>query len=185
MRDFYISVDIETHGPIPGEYSIIAIGAVAVSDPSKSFSAFLRPISDSWDTLAAAVSGIQQDWLMQHGEEAAVAIARFVEWVVTVTPTCARPVFIGFNASFDWMFIYWYCQYFLQTNPFGYSALDIKAYAMGALRIRSWKQTSMQYLPKEIVHKRRLTHDALDDAKKQANIFSALYGLCVNERKCL
>lgn len=175
MRDFYISVDIETNGPTPGDYSMIAIGAVSVSDMQHSFSAYMLPIHTSWDEEAVSISGITRDWLMVHGEEPGSVMARFATWVRCITPHDARPVFVGFNASFDWMFVHWYMIHFLNTNPFGHSALDIKAYAMGALCLSSWKHTSLTQLPKELISERKLTHDALEDARVQAKIFSRIF----------
>ncbi|RLA29121.1 MAG: 3'-5' exonuclease, partial [Gammaproteobacteria bacterium] len=40
-REVYLSVDVETSGPIPGEYSLLTIGACDVSDPKQTFSCAL------------------------------------------------------------------------------------------------------------------------------------------------
>jgi hypothetical protein len=45
-----------------------------------------------------------------------------------------RPVFVGYPAAFDFSFVYWYLTEFAGENPFGYSAIDIKTYAMALLR---------------------------------------------------
>ena len=44
----YIMVDIEADGPIPGDYSMVCLGAVVV-EPAlvRTFYGQLRPISDS------------------------------------------------------------------------------------------------------------------------------------------
>jgi hypothetical protein len=36
-REIFISVDVETAGPIPGEFSLLSIGACDVDDESRSF----------------------------------------------------------------------------------------------------------------------------------------------------
>ena len=56
-----IMVDIESDGPIPGDYSMICIGAVIV-EPSleKRFYGQLRPISEKWIPEALAVSGFSR-----------------------------------------------------------------------------------------------------------------------------
>lgn len=58
----YVMVDIESDGPIPGDYSMIALGAVIVDAPlDKRFSARLRPISERWIPEALAVSGYSRE----------------------------------------------------------------------------------------------------------------------------
>jgi ribonuclease T len=37
-REVFISVDVETAGPIPGEYSLLSIGACRVDDDTEAFS---------------------------------------------------------------------------------------------------------------------------------------------------
>ena len=34
-REVFLSVDVETAGPIPGEYSLLTIGACNIEDPTK------------------------------------------------------------------------------------------------------------------------------------------------------
>ena len=46
--------------------------------------------------------------------------------------TLETSVFVGFNAPFDWSFVNYYFHRFLGHNPFGFTAVDIKAYYMGA-----------------------------------------------------
>ena len=58
-------------------------------------------------------------------------MTRFAAWLESVTPPGARPVFVAFNAPFDWMFVNDYFHRFLGQNPFGHNALDMKAYYMG------------------------------------------------------
>jgi hypothetical protein len=51
-----------------------------------------------------------------------------------------RPVFVGFNAAFDWSFVNYYFQRYLGENPFGFAALDIKSLYMGATGC-AWEET--------------------------------------------
>ena len=41
--EIYISVDVETSGPIPGEYSLLSIGARSVGHPEQNFYSELKP----------------------------------------------------------------------------------------------------------------------------------------------
>ena len=71
------------------------------------------------------------------------------------------------------MFIADYFERFLGRNPFGYSALDIKAFAMGSGNT-SWAATSMDVLAAPHLGGRALTHNALADAQDQAELFRHL-----------
>ena len=53
-REIFISVDVETAGPIPGEFSLLSIGACDVDDESRSFSIELKPINRNADPKALA-----------------------------------------------------------------------------------------------------------------------------------
>ena len=56
-NEICISVDIETSGPVPGTYSMLAVGASVVGRPDQRFYAELRPINDASDAAAMAVVG--------------------------------------------------------------------------------------------------------------------------------
>jgi DNA polymerase III epsilon subunit-like protein len=98
----------------------------------------------------------------------------FASWVGEVVPANHRAVFVGFNAPFDWMFVADYFERYVGRNPFGYTALDIKAFAMGRLG-STWAQTSMSVLGPKYLSGRPLAHHALSDAQDQAALFRALY----------
>lgn len=57
-REIYISVDVETSGPIPGVYSMLTIGACNVDNPKQLFSCELKPMSAKVDPEALAVTGL-------------------------------------------------------------------------------------------------------------------------------
>ena len=165
-----ISVDIETSGPIPSEYSMLSIGACLVDDETASFEVKIKPINSNFDSKALAVSGLSMEALAAHGEDPAAAMLQFSEWVSAVTPQGAAPVFVGFNAAFDWSFINYYFHRFTGTNPFGFTALDIKAYYMGAAGC-SWEDTKSSRMSKRLHARQMGDHDALHDAKYQAELF--------------
>jgi hypothetical protein len=79
--------------------------------------------------------------------------------------TDSHPLFLGFNASFDWMFVCDYFHRFLGHNPFRHSALDIKSFLMGFNHVE-WKDTSMASISTTV-----LRHNALEDACDQAKLF--------------
>lgn len=172
--EVYVSVDIEAAGPIPGEYSMLSLGACHVDAPKNTFYAELRPINDNFVPEALKVSGFKLPDLRKQGRDPAEAMKSFSQWIVDLGKG-GTPVFIGFNASFDWAFVNWYFHKFLGANPFGFGAIDIKAYYMG-LTGCTWEDTKSSRLPNDLKPTRQGqgAHNALSDAIYQAGIFSRL-----------
>lgn len=171
-EEAYISVDVETAGPIPGSYSMLSLGACLVDEGSKTFYVELQPTSGRFEPAALQVSGLDLGTLHRTGQNPARAMALLRDWVRAIADG-RRPVFVGFNASFDWSFVNWYFHTFLGENPFGIGALDIKAYYMGFAGC-SWEETTSSRLPQVLLPSQRQTHHALDDAIAQAEIFAKL-----------
>jgi len=168
----YISIDVETAGPVPGEYSMLSLGACLVEAPKTTFYVELRPTSERFIPEALQVSGLSLEQLRASGQEPAKAMGQLRDWLLGVTAD-RRPLFVGFNASFDWSFVNWYFHVYLGENPFGIGALDIKAYYMG-LSGCTWAETTSGQLPLAFRPSRHQTHNALDDAVAQAEIFAKL-----------
>lgn len=171
-EEIYFSVDVETSGPIPGEFSLLSLGACVVGRTDCEFYAELKPISENFVPEALSVSGFELAKLKSAGEEPEAAIRRFKDWIVT-TADSAKPIFVGFNAGFDWSFVNWYFHKFLGENPFGFAPLDIKAYYMGFSGCL-WSGTTSSKFPPELQPETKATHNALCDARSQAEIFTKL-----------
>lgn len=168
--EFFISVDVETSGPIPGEYSLLTIGACCVDDDKNTFSAEFKPISMRADPKALEVTGLSMEDLLARGEKPEAAMRRFSNWISSVAVDGATPVFVGLNAPFDWSFINYYFHRFTGENPFGFAALDIKAYYMGAAST-SWEDTKSSRMQQALQPITRPDHDAVHDAVYQAELF--------------
>ena len=168
----YISVDIEATGPIPGEYSMLSLGACVVGHPEESFYVELKPISDHFLADALEVTGFSLDSLKKAGRNPSEAMKEFQGWVESATGD-TRPVFVGFNATYDWQFVNWYLHCYTGSNPFGFAGLDIKAYFMG-MSGRLWGETTSSQLPAEFRPDVPQTHNALDDARAQASVFQKM-----------
>lgn len=171
QREAYISVDVETSGPNPGDYDMLSIGACLVEEIEKGFYVELQPVRNNAIPGALAISGLSMKTLAETGEEPAQAMRQFEAWLHETVPENARPVFVALNAPFDWMFVSDYFHRFLRRNPFGHSAIDIKAFYMGLTGTR-WALTSMRYMAERYLDGRKLTHNALSDAQDQAEIFT-------------
>jgi ribonuclease T len=170
--ELYFSVDIEASGPIPGEFSMLSIGASVVGSAEDSFYAEFRPLNENALPEAMSVSKLDLKSLALMGREPRVVMLEFKDWV-QATAGDRKPVFVGFNASFDWSFVNWYFHKFIGGNPFGFGAVDIKAFYMG-MSGRRWEQTTSSQLPQEFQPSQPATHNALDDARSQGEIFAKL-----------
>jgi DNA polymerase III epsilon subunit-like protein len=170
----YISVDIETAGPNPSQYSLLSIGACLVSQPQQSLYIELQPINNALLPEAFEIHGLSIEILMEEGVSPGEAMSRFEAWLHEVVPADQLPLFVAFNAPFDWMFVNDYFHRYLGHNPFGHAALDIKAYYMGFSGC-SWRETAMRDVSFNLLDGRKISHNALEDAIDQAIIFTRLY----------
>jgi ribonuclease T len=171
-KEIFISVDIEASGPVPGAYSMLALGACVVANCQEQFYVELRPISAASVPAALKVVGRSLEEFQRVGQEPAEAMARFRDWVGRVSDK-GKPVFVGFNAPFDWAFVNWYFHTFQEENPFGIGALDIKSFYMGMSGC-SWKNTRSSRLPAKYRADKPHTHNALSDAIEQAEMFEVM-----------
>ncbi len=163
-----VSVDVETSGPNPADYDLLSIGACTLREPQKTFYIELKPVTMRSTDEAQRVHGLDMQALSQDGKPPAQAMRMFADWLAGIVPQDTHPLFLGFNASFDWMFISDYFHRFLGSNPFGHSALDIKSFYMGSVKV-PWSATSMKKL--SVIG---LKHNALEDACDQALLFEKI-----------
>lgn len=151
-------VDIESDGPIPGDYSMISFGAVLVNEKlDKTFYGQLKPITDKFIPEALAVSGHTRKDVMAFDDPIKI-MTDFKNWV---EETCKdKPIFISDNNGFDWMFICWYFHHFIGENPFGYSSQNLGSLYKGLVQdtFKNFKH----------LRKTEHTHNPVDDAKGNA-----------------
>jgi hypothetical protein len=151
-------VDVEADGPIPGDYSMISLGAVIVDDAlDRTFYGELRPISEQWVPQALAVSEFTREATLEF-EEPADVMQNFADWVAAESK--GRPRFVSDNNGFDWMFVCWYFHHFLGENPFGHSSSNLGSLYKGLVKdcFKNFKH----------LRKTRHTHHPVDDAKGNA-----------------
>ncbi len=173
MQQTLISVDVEASGPVPGEYSMLSLGACVVNETDKSFYVELVPLSRRFEPVALQVAHLDLEALYATGVDPARAMADFEDWIHRVTPHDSRPIFVGYPLAFDWMFVAYYFHRFLGHNPFGINGLDIKSYYSGLYGLDIYpvgrEAREFQRLPPL-----RLTHNAREDAIAQAELFKQL-----------
>lgn len=169
-REIFVSVDVETSGPVPGEYSLLTIGACDAYKDQRTFACELKPITRNADPKALEVTGLSLDELERTGLDPAEAMMRFAQWLEELSRDGGTLVFVGLNAPFDWSFVNYYFHRFLGANPFGFSALDIKAYYMGATGCR-WDYTRSSLMALALKASLKGDHLALHDARYQAELF--------------
>ena len=149
---------------------MLSIGACTLEEPRQTFYIELKPIHPALTPEAFEIHGLSLQDLQERGVAPQEAMQRFATWLAEVTPAGYKPVMIAFNAPFDWMFVCDYFHRFLGWNPFGHTALDIKAYSMGKWS-SSWADTSRRAIAHRIPGIQALSHNALDDAIDQASLF--------------
>src|SRR6185436_5933273 len=152
MTEIYVSTDIESDGPIPGPNSMLSIGAVAFFPDGQvisSFSANLNELEGAkadprtmewWKTQPKAWEACRKDPVPPEQ-----AMNSYRDWVKALP---GKPVFVGYPAGYDFLFVYWYLIRFCGDSPFSFSALDIKTYAM-AMLMKDYRDCTKKAFPKK------------------------------------
>jgi DNA polymerase III epsilon subunit-like protein len=174
-KECLISVDIESAGPIAGEFSMLSLGACLVFSPEQQFTCKIKPINSNADPAALKVIGLSLKHFTEVGLDPPAAMKSFRDWVGEVAGQ-ETPVFVGLNAPFDWSFINYYFHRYLGENPFGFTALDIKALYMGRCGT-TWQETKSSAMAKALNVSASGDHNPLHDALFQAELCRAVLSL--------
>jgi hypothetical protein len=172
--EIYVSTDIEADGPIPGPHSMLSFGSAAyLADKTlvSTFAVNLDTLPDATahpDTMAFWAKN-HEAWLATRKDcqPPEQALPAYVGWLKSLP---GNPVFVGYPAAFDFMFVYWYLIRFAGESPFSHSALDIKTLAM-ALMKKNYRDATKRNMPKRWFDRVSHTHVALDDAIEQGALF--------------
>jgi hypothetical protein len=157
-------VDVESDGPIPGDYSMICFGAVLVREGlDRTFYGRLKPISGNWRLDALAVTGFTREDTLGFDDPKTV-MESFAGWIKGNTK--GRVMFVSDNNGFDWQFINWYFWHFTGGNPFGYSSMNLGSLYKGMV-----KDTFQNF---KHLRKTAHTHDPIDDARGNAEALLAM-----------
>ena len=174
MQELYVSTDVEADGPIPGPFSLLSFASVAFLADKTVIGAF----SARLETLPGATTHPETMAFWRKHPEAweacrrdpqppAVAMKSYAAWLRSLP---GLPVFVGYPATYDFAFIYWYLMRFAEECPFGHHGLDIRTYAMAMLGT-GYKESGKDAMPKRWFDEAPHTHNALDDAVEQGRLF--------------
>jgi hypothetical protein len=181
VNPVYISIDIETNGPIPGDYSMLSLGAVAYNEEGKKLSSFFANLVPLHAEKAVDQKKLGHPetmaWWADYPHQYAAAtrnqedprevMKKFQSWIINFGMV---PVAVCYP-SWDYMFIHWYFIHFLNQNPLGLSCLDLKTYIMKVLNT-PFRKTVKKNMPKEWFDQNaKHTHIAVEDAEEQGNLF--------------
>jgi len=173
-NEIYVSTDVEADGPIPGPHSMLSFASAAYRPDKTLVGTFARnletlpgsspdPKTEAWwQTQPDAWAACRRDLMAP-----AVALREYATWLDDLP---GRPVFVGYPASYDFMFVYWYLIKFVGRSPFSHSALDIKTFAMCLLG-KSYRESTKRNMPRRWFDPTPHTHVALDDALEQGALF--------------
>ncbi len=191
--DLYVSADVETDGPIPGEFSMLSFALCLAGrfdgsefeafepDAKTTYYAELKPISDRFEQAALEVNRLDREALTVHGKDPEAAMTEAAEWIAAHADG-ARPVLVAYPLAFDWAFLYWYFIRFTGESPFGISScLDIRTLYQ-ARALTPFDLTSQRSMPPELLPQRPHTHNAADDAQEQAELFNRIFAWALEDR---
>ena len=175
MAEVYVSTDVEADGPIPGPNSMLSFASAAFLADKTLVGTFTANL----ETLpGAAGDPATMAWWRQHAEAYAAtrndtepparAMPRYVAWLKGLP---GKPVFVGYPAAYDFLFVYWYLIRFAGESPFSHSALDVKTFAMALLKT-GYRDSVKRAMPRRWFDPAQgHTHVALDDALEQGALF--------------
>lgn len=173
-QEIYVSTDVEADGPIPGVNSMLSFGSAAyLADKT-----LLGTFTANLEVLPGAVADQRtMAWWKEHQEAWQDArtncqppdqvMRAYLAWLKGLP---GSPVFVGYPAAYDFLFVYWYLMRFTGESPFSHSALDIKTLAMALLKT-DYRKGTKKNMPKKWFDSLPHTHRALDDAIEQGALF--------------
>lgn len=177
--EIFCSVDLETVGPCPGVHSILSVGIAAFNSDGELISTYSVNLNELpngkrhpdtmkwWTTQSEAWEETRKN-TRDPGE----AMIELDTWLKSLP---GKPVFVGYPAGFDFSHLMTYLHMFTGECTFGFSALDIKSYAMAILKT-DFSSTVKRNMPKKWFSKGvKHSHVALEDAIEQGYLFFEIF----------
>lgn len=175
--ELFISIDIECDGDIPGDYSILSIGATTLGNTHEhDFYIELRPMTEQYNPQSLTVANLDRTRLLREGVPAQEATQQFADWIHEMCRLHGGARAVGVCLSeWDNGWLYWYFVHFLGRKPLGFTGIDIKSYFMGKHDLKRFDETYRTEMLKHYPSGQEHTHNAKDDAREQAEIFWQMY----------
>jgi len=151
-------VDVESDGGLLGLNSMVCFGVVKLTEElDTTFYGKTKPISDSYEPQALAVSGFSRE---EHEgfDEPQIVMADFADWLRENSK--GRPILISDNNGYDASWINWYFLTYYGKNPFGWSSRRIGDLYCG-MKMDTWAGWKKLRVTKH-------THNPVDDAMGNA-----------------
>lgn len=171
MTNIYLSVDVESDGPLPGRNSLLSLGAVAIDINKKIYGEFevnietLPGAIQDPETMAWwATQPVAWEYHRQNVKSPELAMKLYRNFLDTLP---SRPIFMGYPATYDFMFHHWYLVAFSGKDPCGFAGMDMKSYAAGMLKT-DFRLSAKRNYPREWFENMPHDHRALTDARGQA-----------------
>ena len=178
LPEIIVSTDVEASGPIPGPYSMWSLGAVALwpdGDVVDRFAANLEDLPGAradeqtmefWSRNPEAYDRCRLD-----PEPPIQVMQNFAAWLGELP---GKPIFLGSPVGFDFLFVRWYFIYLLGHCPLGFSALDLRSYAMAVLG-KDFFKSGKRYYPARLRVAVPHTHVCDEDALEQGLLFANIW----------
>ena len=175
MKEIYISTDVESDGPTPVKNSLLSFASVAITIDGEIRSTFTanlenfpgaspnpKTMRDFWDKEPEAWAACRT-----NQQDCSEAMHRYLAWLTDIKTTKGlKPVFTGYPATYDFMWIAFYLSYFTGQNPFGFGGLCMKSFGM-SMRRSDFRESVKDKYPRRWFARLPHTHVALDDALEQ------------------
>jgi hypothetical protein len=161
-------IDVETDGPCPGKYSMVALGIARISPKMEDrlLISPIKPISEFWIPDALAISGLTREQCQTQGAAPEVVVRQLHEFIQQ-TNNYKRPMCVADNPGFDWGFLnYYFHVYAPYTNPFGWSCQHLGSFYKGL--------TSNFFSSFKHLRKTSHDHNPLNDALGNAEALTAM-----------
>lgn len=174
----YISVDMEADGPVPGENSMLSLGADARLPDGTKLATYSENLVELPGTKMAEEA---MRWWAQHPQawqatrtaqrDPYWVMLRFSAWVKHLEQTHeAEAIFVAYPVSFDFDYVRYYSRKFLGIDIFEGRCVDMRSMAMGILGV-DYGEANKAHMPAEWNAMEHMTHVAVEDAIQQADLF--------------
>ncbi len=190
LTEVYFSIDIEADGPLPVIHSMVSIGCIVAgkgdgeeyerSKVEEGYHSEVCPTSDNWIPDALKVStptGMTAEdyrkYLLNTAPSPQLVMDQLARYIKSHLAPGERPIMVAWPASFDFPFVNHYFEYYSTNgNPFGFSGVRCIKQEFAMRAKQPIRYSVKRNVPKHLKSHKLHTHNALDDAREQGDLFS-------------